>query len=129
MFTEPTFETPGNVKVKRWDVPEPEEGVTLRPDDAGAGTVQEPIFCQPPCATPPEYQVAHTFFAPANVPLNVTVAATVIVLPENVADTVEAGILHWLLDSVALPPTGVRVRLDPLSSAKSTEFEPGSQMK
>ena len=58
VFTESTCETPENVNMKRCDVPEPEEGVTVGPDKVVVGTVQEPIFCQPPCATSSEYHVA-----------------------------------------------------------------------
>ena len=64
-----------------------------------------------------------------NVPVNVTFAATVIVLPEMVADAVEAGMLHWLLESVPLPPTGVLVKFEPLSFTRYIRFVAGCQMK
>src|SRR5258705_81241 len=68
------------------------------------GAFQEPIFCHGICCAPPEYHEAQMVLAPAKAPVNVTVADKVTLPPVAVTATLEAAILHWLLESVPPPP-------------------------
>src|SRR5258706_569241 len=103
MFTDATFDTPAKVKVNRCEDPEPEDGLTLGPDDP-PGAVQEPIFCQPPCCPVGAYQVAQMVLAPAKAAVKFTVAATVTLLALVETETLEPAMLHCVFESVPAPP-------------------------
>ena len=54
-----------------------------------------------------------------NAPANVTVAVTVMLLDVLVTETPEAGMLHWLFDTVPLLPGPVARSVVPESSTRS----------
>ena len=60
-------------------------------------------------------------FEPANAGVNVTVAITVMLPPTMVTTTLEAGMLHWLFESVSLLPGVTRPPIAvPESSTRSS---------
>src|SRR5258706_243323 len=126
MFTEAAFETPAKVKVNFCEDPEPEDGVTLKPDELAAGAVQAPIFCQPPCCPAGEYQEAQMVLAPAKAAVKLTVAETVTLLAVVETETLLAAMLHWELESVPTLPGVSCVMTVPASLTRSKRLVGGS---
>src|SRR5262249_36625323 len=109
MWSDVAFAAEPKLNVNCCDAPDPVDGVTVSPvggggGDCGAVDVNVPMLCQLPCWALPEYHVDQIVLLPANDAANVTLAVTEMLPPAVLTDTVEAGTLHWLFESVPLPP-------------------------
>ena len=126
MFTEAAFATPAKVKVNFCEDPEPEDGLTLKPDELEAGAVHDPIFCQGVCRAPPEYQEAQMVLAPAKAAVKLTVAETVTLVAVGEIETLFPAMLHWELESVPTLPGVSCVMAVPASLTRSKRLVGGS---
>ena len=63
--------------------------------------------------------------APAKAAVKFTVADTVTLLAVVETETLEAAMLHWLLESVPAPPGVSCARAVPASLTRSTRFDSG----